>query len=140
MKKAPFIALSATFFDDPRIVEVGEKAGWLLLAMACDSRLHRGDGQVDAHRMSRLGVQGWKPRLDRLLAVGLVTEVEGGYSVPAYLKWNKPEESYQKRSSEGKVAACVRHHKGCTRDDCKEARAWLECHGYPVPGAPLPTG
>ena len=69
MKKAPFIALSATFFDDPRIVEVGEKAGWLLLAMACDSRLHRGDGQVDAHRMSRLGVQGWKPRLDRLLAV-----------------------------------------------------------------------
>lgn len=130
MKRGPFIALSANFPDDPDVVRAGEKATWLYVVMACDIRIRRSDGTVPAHRMAKLGVPGWRTRLTRLLDVGLVVERPDGYHLPGYLKWNKSEHDYQKRSAEGTVGACNRHHTGCTRDDCAEARHWLKVHGY----------
>lgn len=133
MKRGPFLALSADFCEDPDIVAVGERAAWLYLSMACDIRLHRGDGVIPAHRLPRLGVPQWQPRLDSLLRQKLVTAVEGGYLLPGYLKWNKSEHDYAKRAATGKSGACDRHHGGvkeCHRDDCADARQWLKDHGY----------
>jgi hypothetical protein len=130
VKRGPFLALSAEFPDDPAVVRAGEKAGWLYLVMACDIRIHRGDGTIAEHRLPRLGVSGWQPRLATLLREGLVVEHPDGYHLPGYLKWNKSEHAYQKRSAEGKVGACNRHHNGCTRDDCADARHWLKVNGY----------
>lgn len=130
MKLGPFIALSAGFPDDKDVVRVGEKAAWLYVVMACDIRMHRGDGVIAEHRLSRLGVSGWQSRLAKLIEVGLVTSHPDGYCLPGYLKWNKSEHSYQKRSAEGKVGACKKHHTNCFRDDCTEARHWLKVHGY----------
>jgi hypothetical protein len=137
MKSAPFVALSATFMDDPAVVAAGERAAWLYLAMACDCRLHRSDGTVPEHRLARLGVVGWQARLQTLLTHGLVIPTPDGYNLPAYLKWNKSEHAYQKRSATGKVNACQRHHVDCRRDDCAESLKWLQSHGYPIG---LPTG
>ena len=137
MKKGPFVALSATFMDDPAIVAAGERAAWLYLAMACDCRLHRTDGTVPEHRMSRLGINGWQGRLQTLLDRGLVIPVPDGYNLPAYLKWNKGEHAYLKRAAEGKVGACKLHHTDCRREDCADAVRWLERSGYPTG---LPTG
>jgi hypothetical protein len=130
MKRGPFVALSATFPDDKDIVRAGERAAWLYLVMACDSRLHRGDGIVEEHRMTRLAVPGWRTRLTALIDNGLVQQVPEGYYLPGYLKWNQSEHAYQKRSAAGKVAACKKHHTNCEREDCAEARYWLKVNGY----------
>lgn len=130
LKKGPFIALDATFPADDHIVAAGERAGWLYLNMACESRLRRGDGIVKEHRMPLLGVRDWRPRLDRLMAEGLVQETPNGLYLPGYLKWNKSEHAYVKRSMEGVAGACDRHHQDCVREQCIEARDWLRAHGY----------
>lgn len=126
MKRAPYLALSATFMDDPAIVEAGERAAWLYLAMACDCRLHRTDGTIAPHRIERLGVQAWKPRLDKLIEVGLVERQNGHYVLPAYLKWNASQTDYQRRSHQGRIDVCGRHHEQpCAHPRCQESAAWL---------------
>lgn len=130
MKRGPFIALSATFPSDDAVVEAGERAAWLYVNMACDSRLQRADGMVREHRLDRLGVSSWKPRLNRLMDVGLVERTEYGLYLPGYPKWNQTEHDYRRASAEGKVAACRRHHSDCHRTDCADARAWLAANGY----------
>lgn len=143
MKRAPFLVLSATFPDDPRIVEVGEKAAWLFLCMACDSRLQRSDGIIPAHRLPRLGVPGWQTRLAALTDSGLVHQVNGGYVLPGYLNWNPSEHSYLRKSHYGTVGACrMRHPPDCARTGCIEAREWLTRHGYPLDpkGSGQPSG
>lgn len=141
MKQAPFLVLSATFPDDPRIVEVGERAAWLFLCMACDCRLQRSDGVVAAHRLPRLGVPGWQTRLAALTAAGLVHQVNGGYVLPGYLNWNPSEHSYLKRAHYGTAGACRRHHPdGCAQAACAESREWLTRHGYPLDPNGSPNG
>jgi len=130
MKRGPFIALDAGFPSDDAVVQAGERAGWLYLNMACETRIRRMDGYVKAHQVPRLGVASWQPRLDRLLDVGLVQDTPQGLYLPGYLKWNKSEAAYAKRSMEGTVAACERHHQDCRRETCAEAREWLRANGY----------
>lgn len=138
MARGPYLALDVHFMDDPLVVQAGEKAAWLYVAMALDSRAHRTDGIVAEHRLDRLGVPGWKPRLNRLLDVGLVVELpDGGYALPGYLKWNPSEREYRTKQATGTVAACHRHHASpCHRPSCREASAWLEAHGIPS-GLPI---
>lgn len=143
MTRSPYLALDVHFMDDPLIVQAGEKAAWLYLAMALDSRAHRTDGVVAAHRLQRLGVPGWKPRLTKLLDAGLVIKLpDGGYALPGYLKWNPSENDYRTKHAAGVIAACQRHHPNpCPRPACQRAAAWLETHGSPI-GSPIgsPTG
>ncbi len=123
---APFVALSATFMDDPRVVAAGERAGWLFVAMMLDCRNQRTDGTVTAHRLPRLGVPAWRPRLARLLEVGLVEKDGDAYRLPAYLKWNVPQSEYQRREHRGRVDVCRRHHdQPCDRPACADSREWL---------------
>lgn len=129
-KRAPFVALSATFMDDPAVVEAGERAAWLFLAMMLDCRLQRTDGVVPAHRLDRLGVPAWRPRLAKLVDVGLVEKDGTDWRLPAYLKWNPGESEYQRKQHRGRVDVCRRHHEQpCDRDACADSAEWLDLHG-----------
>lgn len=131
MKQRPYLALDPGFMDDPDIVAVGEKAAWLYLAMALDARQHMTDGLVSHHRLERLGVNGWKPRLATLLSAGLVVDTPDGYLLPGYLKWNRSQREYDYRKHEGRINVCKRHHdQPCLRESCGLSRAWMQAnHG-----------
>lgn len=128
-KPRPYLALDPGFMDDPDIVAAGEKAAWLYLAMALDARLHMTDGLVPKHRLDRLGVNGWKPRLSTLMSVGLVVETVDGYLLPGYLKWNPSQREYEQRRHEGRIGVCKRHHaQPCTQERCRQSRQWMDVH------------
>ena len=129
MRNRPYIRLDASFMDDPEIVAVGEKAAWLYLAMALDARKHQLDGLVPHHRLDRLGVNGWRPRLDQLMAQGLVVDTPDGYLLPGYTKWNRSQREYHRKSHEGRIQACTRwHEQPCGKEECAESRLWLDRH------------
>lgn len=112
MKKhpGPWVALSAHFPDDDDIIAAGERAAWLYLVMICDIRARRTDGTISMDRVARLNVPGWRARLDKLAAIGLVRINRTTVTVPAYLKWNRSEAEYEQISSQRRGAACKRHH------------------------------
>ena len=141
MKKLPYVALSATFFDDPDIDAAGPMPTLLYLQMACRVRQLRSDGFIHEVHVKRLGFPKWQTHIRTLVSVGLVTEhtdANGSpaWYLPAYLKWNPPEESYLRKSHEGTLWACKGRHGGeppCDRDKCQEAAAWLSTHPTPAP-------
>jgi hypothetical protein len=127
VKNRPHIRLDACFMDDPTIVAVGEKAAWLYLAMALDARKHQTDGLIPHHRLDRLGVNGWRPRLDQLAAAGLAIDTPDGWLLPGYVKWNRSQREYQAKSHEARIKSCQRwHDQPCRAEECRESSAWLD--------------
>ena len=108
-----YVPLDAGFFDDNRVIEAGEAAGWLLLSMFCRVKLLDTDGVLSSQQMSRLGVPGWRRRLARLIAVGLVLESPAGsgtYVIRSWTKWNdtqaeRAEKQEADRKRKGAAAA-----------------------------------
>lgn len=90
--KRVYVPLDAGFFDDDRIIEAGEKAAVLYLAMLCKAKLIDNDGAINRQQMSRIGVPGWQARVKRLLAVGLVHEDDLGYHIRTWTDWNPTKE------------------------------------------------
>ena len=127
MKRGPFICMSAGFPDDKKVIDAGEKAAWLYVVMACESRTRRTDGTLPRHLMPRLGVPGWQSRVARLIDVGLVERTDdGGYHLRGYLNWNPSEGEYLRRSHKGRADVCRRHHaQPCERPACIESIKWL---------------
>ncbi len=120
----PYVVLSASFHRDADILEVGERAAWLYLAMTLECRTLRSDGWITARQVAGLGVPQWKTRLQVLLDAGLVEEARGAagrYWIPAYLKWNKSEQDYRDRAARGRHFACQRwHDQPCADPDCSD--------------------
>jgi hypothetical protein len=80
--------LDVNFWRDPKVIEAGERAAVLYLAMLGQIRLNGHHGTITGAEMARLGITGHVPRLQRLLAVGLVAPlIEDVYVLPAWEDW-----------------------------------------------------
>jgi len=96
----PYIRLDATFMDDERVIEAGERAAWLYLAVLLSCRQRRADGVISRGQVARLNVAGWQSRLAKLISVGLLTETDDHdshdviYLVPGWGKWQRTEDWY----------------------------------------------
>lgn len=90
-----YVPLDASFPDDDKIVDAGERAGWLYIHMLCKCKAIDTDGVLTRAQIAKLGVPGWQPRLAALVDVGAVvesTDTPGAYQIPAWLSWNKSRE------------------------------------------------
>lgn len=98
-----YVPLDASFFDDDKVLEAGERAGWLYLNMLCKAKATDADGVFTKPQIAKLGVPGWKPRLDALLRTELVVELPqspGSYAIAAWLNWNEARADRETRRAE----------------------------------------
>lgn len=85
-----YVPLDVNFFDDDKIVEAGEAAGWLYLNIMTKAKQLDSDGLLTRAQIERLGVRGWQRRLARLLEVDAIEETTPGvYVIPGWLTWNE---------------------------------------------------
>ena len=109
----PYAPLSATYYRDDAILEVGEEAELMFvrsLAFLADAA---SDGFITERQMRivvGMGLERVTERIDSLLSVGLVERIDGGFIVRSWLKWNKSTDEIGKhlkrdreRKSTGKV-------------------------------------
>lgn len=98
-----YLPLDVSFFDDDKVLEAGERAGWLYLAFACKAKATDSDGVLTKPQIAKLGVPGWQGRLADLLRTGLVVEhpeTPGSYVVAAWLNWNDSREVREAKRAE----------------------------------------
>lgn len=93
-----YVPLDANFFDDDKIIEAGEAAGWLFLNMMAKAKQLDSDGLLTRAQVERLAVRGWQRRLATLLDVGAVQETTPGiYVIPGWLNWNESKAARAER-------------------------------------------
>lgn len=84
-----YVKLDVSFFDDDKILAAGEKAAWLYLHLLCKAKQLDTDGRLTTLQVGRLGVEGWRPRLARLIEVGLVQSDADSVEIVKWLSWNE---------------------------------------------------
>lgn len=89
-----YVPLDVSFFDDDKIIDVGEKSGWLFLNMMTRAKALDSDGELSIGQMSRLGISDWKKRITALIDAELIELRDDVYCITSWLQWN---ESSQKR-------------------------------------------
>lgn len=93
-----FVPLDVNFLDDEKVLEAGERAAWLYIAMLCRCKQLGTDGYLTERQISRLHVDQWRPRLARLVEVHLVWLVEDGrYWITGWLKNNEQAAKIEER-------------------------------------------
>ena len=97
-----YVPLDVEFFDNDKVLEAGEKAGWLFLAMTARAKKLLTDGVLTESQIARLHVTGWKARLKALVAEGLVEDQgEGRWLIVGFLERNmSAAEVEQKRAAD----------------------------------------
>lgn len=110
----PYAPLSATYYRDDAILEVGESGELLFvrcLAFLADAS---SDGFITERQMKvvvGMGLKNVPARIASLLEVGLIENVDGGYIVRSWLKWNKSTDDigkHLKRDRERKASGTVK--------------------------------
>ncbi len=87
--RSVYVPLDVDFFDNDKVLSAVEKAGWLYLAMCCRAKSIVSDGVLSAQQIERLGVQGWRQRMARLLDTRLVVALDDGrYLIVGFLERN----------------------------------------------------
>jgi len=71
-----------------KFLRAGPSASWLWVCCLAHCQRQLTDGFVAFEAMPLLGAPAWKADIKRLVAVGLMQEVEGGYTVHDYLDHN----------------------------------------------------
>jgi hypothetical protein len=112
-RKTPrlYVPLDARFLDDDRVIRAGERAAFLYVAILCAIKLDDADGTITLRKITRLHVDNWKPRLEKLLAEGLVMDITGPeseevtYLVTGWGKWNLTSSERAHRAEIGRIAA-----------------------------------
>lgn len=84
MKDRLWFPLAADFWDDQKIIRVGDSAAILYQRLIGWSKLHMSDGDVSEKTVRELGGRSWKRKLEALLDADLVQPVHtsGAASVP----------------------------------------------------------
>lgn len=84
-----YLPLDVEFFENDKVLEAGEKAGWLYIAMCCRSKKLLSDGVLSLRQIDRLHITGWRKRLDTLIDVGLVMATDDDrYLIIGWLERN----------------------------------------------------
>lgn len=115
-RKTPrlYVPLDARFFEDDRVIRAGERAAYLYLAILCAVKADGTNGVITHLKIGRLHVDGWRPRLQKLLDVGLLLELESPelddvtYYVNAWTHWNLSEVEVLERRRQAQEAARAR--------------------------------
>lgn len=113
MRRTPgrlFLPLDVEFMDDDKVVDAGEKAGWMYVAMCLRSKRLMSDGFLTVGQVSRLHVTAQAPRLAALLRVGLIEEVDGGYLVCAFSKRNPLAAAINEKAERKAAGAALGNH------------------------------
>lgn len=105
----PYTPLAENYYLDDAILEAGEHAE--LLFLRCLSYLASGttDGYISELQMRHavgVSLRAVPKRVEKLVEVGLLVRVDGGFVVRSYLKWNKSAEEigrYRKQDRDRKA-------------------------------------
>ena len=86
-----YVPLSASYYLDDAVMEAGERAELLFVRGLAFLAQADSDGFISNRQISVLGIgmRDASARAKRLVDVGLWQEVDGGYVVRSWLKWNK---------------------------------------------------
>lgn len=118
-----FLPVDVEFMEDDKIAEAGEAAGWLYLAMCLRSKQLASDGYLTARQVERLPVTDTRPRLEALLAVGLVEAMEDNrVRVVAWERHNSTAAAITEKSKKKAAGAALGNH-----------RRWHEAKGVSDP-------
>ncbi len=103
-----YLPLDIGFMDEDKVIEAGEQAGWLFVAMMLRCKMLASDGVISTPQIVKLAIPGWQKRLSRCVDVGLVIELpDGRYAIPSWEKWNETQaqiEVRRKRDRDRKAA------------------------------------
>jgi hypothetical protein len=103
-----YVPLDATFFDDDKVIEAGEAAGWLYLNMLARAKQLDTDGVLTTPQMERLHVRNWRQRVKKLTEVGLIEDALGVYGIVGWLKWNESVAARATRLESERIAKAQR--------------------------------
>lgn len=79
------------------MLDAGEPAGWLYLAICCEAKSMETDGELTVAQVERLGIKGWQKRLDALVKVAAVSVSDGRVFVSAWLNHNDASTEVRRR-------------------------------------------
>jgi hypothetical protein len=99
-RNGSFAPLSAHYYKDDRVAEVGERAELLYLRGLAFCADVLSDGYISDVQLARfvgVGLGGVKGRADRLCEVGLWERNGSGFIVTAWKKWNLTKDEIQER-------------------------------------------
>lgn len=110
-----YVPLDASFFDDSKVLDAGERACWLYLNMLCKAKSIDSDGTLTKPQIAKLGITGWQSRLAELVRTELVVELPmspGTFAITAWANWNESRADREarraadrKRKKEGKESS-----------------------------------
>jgi hypothetical protein len=94
-----YVPLTVTFFEDDRIIDVGDGPTLLYLAMCLHCKACGSDGRITETQVARLHRPRWKVELRRLAEVGLVVfdDTEQDWFIAGWLSHNESVASVHAR-------------------------------------------
>jgi hypothetical protein len=97
-KPGAYVALSAHYADDDRIMAAGEDAELLYVrALAYCARTPKTEGHLTHAQIKfRLGLDGAESRAEKCAEVGLLVRTDSGYRIASWLKWNLSAEEIER--------------------------------------------
>lgn len=116
-----YIPLDCRVFDDDKIIEAGERAAFLYLNILCAIKLDGADGTITRLKISRLHVDKWQQRVDKLVSVGLLLKLDDldsdqqTYLIPSWSRWNLLQHEVDKRRANARIAAETRWNRHAGR-------------------------
>lgn len=143
-----FLPLDTEFMDEDKILDAGERAAWLYLAMMLRCKRLETDGVLTARQIERLGIPGWQKRLaDLMRPLGadqdpLVTQLDADtYLICAWLNHNDPAELVQaKRRKDAERKRSNARNPDGIRTESERTPDVEERRGEEMPPNPPPSG
>lgn len=91
-----WVRVADTFPDHRKVVDAGYQAAWLYVTMLCHSSRNLTDGFVPTGVLGRLSdLPQPRKHVDRLVTVGLIEQVEGGWQIVNYDQWQRTREEVE---------------------------------------------
>jgi hypothetical protein len=117
MSRRQFLPLDVAFMEDAKIIEVGQAAAWLYLAMCLSCKRNGTDGQLTYAQVKKLNVRNWVKLVDKLEVSCLVQcmfNAESAtkmYSICNWRAWNLTSTEREQVRNMKKTAAQTRWKK-----------------------------
>lgn len=129
-----YVPLTVTFFEDDRIIEAGDGASLLYLAMCLRCKAMGTDGRLMETQLARLNRPRWKAELQRLAALQLVVrdEVTKEWCIAAWFGHNESIADVDERRAADrarKAADSRRNPDGTSLDSALKEREGKEREG-----------
>lgn len=106
-----FLPLDVNFWDDPDILEVGERAAVLLQQIWLLSKRTMSDGVVSDLQVRKFGLPGTPARLKALEKRELIVRQEEGWVSPSYLKRNRSAAEIRETQRLEREGAALGNHR-----------------------------